>query len=88
MRRRMQHLGTGPQGDNQKVNTIQEKRRKRIERRKQRIEQERERLRRSTPGGKITLGRRNLYFIIGVVALVVLIIVIFVVLRATNVIHY
>ncbi len=88
MRRRMQHLGTGPQSDNQKVNTIQQQRRKRIERRKQRIEEERERLRRSTPGGKITLGRRNLYFIIGVVALVVLIIVVFVVLRATNVIHY
>lgn len=84
MRRRMQHLGTNP-NDNQKVNTAQEQRRKRIERRKQRIEEERARLRRSTPGGKITLGRRSLYFIIGVTVLIVLVIVIFVVLRATHV---
>jgi cobalamin biosynthesis Mg chelatase CobN len=86
MRRRMQHLGTGPQSD-QRANTLQEQRRKRIERRKQRVEAERARLRRSTPGGRITLGRRNLYFILGVVALVVLLIVIFVVLRTTHVIH-
>ena len=87
MRRRMQHLGTGPQSDNQKVTTLQDQRRRRIERRKQRVEEERARLRRSTPGGSVALGRRNLYFIFGVVALIVLIIVVFVILRAINVIH-
>ncbi len=85
MRRRMQHLGTGP--NENKANTVQEQRRKRIERRKQRIEEERARLRRSTPGGKITLGRRNLYFILGTIALVVLLIVIFVVLRLNHIIQ-
>jgi hypothetical protein len=85
MRRRMQHLGTGP--NENKANTVQEQRRKRIERRKQRVEEERARLRRSTPGGKITLGRRNLYFILGTVALVVLLIVIFVVLRMNHIIQ-
>jgi hypothetical protein len=85
MRRRMQHLGTGP--NENKANTVQEQRRKRIERRKQRVEEERARLRRSTPGGKITLGRRNLYFILGTVALVVLLIVIFVVLRINHIIQ-
>ena len=85
MRRSMQHLGTGP--NENKANTVQEQRRKRIERRKQRVEEERARLRRSTPGGKITLGRRNLYFILGTVALVVLLIVIFVVLRINHIIQ-
>ncbi len=85
MRRRMQHLGTGPYNEGQR-NTPQDKRRKRIERRKQRLEEERERLRRSTPTGKVALGRRSLYFIIGVAALVILLIVIFVILRSTHVI--
>lgn len=85
MRRRMQHMGTGPYSENQRA-TPQDQRRKRIERRKQRLEEERERLRRSSPTGKITLGRRNLYFIIGVAVLIVLLIVIFAVLRATHVI--
>ncbi len=85
MRRRMQHMGTGPYSENQRA-TPQDQRKKRIERRKQRLEEERERLRRSSPTGKITLGRRNLYFIIGVAVLIVLLIVIFAVLRATHVI--
>jgi cobalamin biosynthesis Mg chelatase CobN len=85
MRRRMQHMGTGPYSENQRA-TPQDQRKKRIERRKQRLEEERERLRRSSPTGKITLGRRNLYFIIGVAVLIVLLIVIFAILRATHVI--
>ena len=85
MRRRMQHLGTGPYSENQRA-TPQEQRKKRIERRKQRLEEERERLRRSSPTGKVTLGRKNLYFVIGVAALIVLLIVIFVILRNTHVI--
>ena len=85
MRRRMQHMGTGPYSENQRA-TPQEQRKKRIERRKQRLEEERARLRRSSPAGKVTLGRRNLYFIIGVAVLIVLLIVIFVILRTTHVI--
>jgi cobalamin biosynthesis Mg chelatase CobN len=85
MRRRMQHMGTGPYSEGQR-NSPQEKRRKRIERRKQRLEEERARLRRSTPTGRVALGRRSLYFIIVVAAIVVLLIVIFVILRSTHVI--
>jgi FtsZ-interacting cell division protein ZipA len=85
MRRRMQHLGTGPYSENQR-STPQEQRKKRIERRKQRVEEERERLRKSTPTGKVALGRKNLYFIIAVTALIVLLIVIFAILRSTHVI--
>ena len=85
MRRRMQHLGTGPYNEGQR-STPQEQRRKRIERRKQRLEEERERLRKSTPTGKVALGRKNLYFIIAVAVLIVLLIVIFVILRSTHII--
>ncbi len=85
MRRRMQHLGTGPYSENQR-NTPQEKRKKRIERRKQRLEEERERLRRSTPTGKVALGRKNLYFVVAVAALIILLIIIFVILRSMHVI--
>jgi hypothetical protein len=85
MRRRMQHLGTGPYNESQR-NTPQEQRRKRLERRKQRLEDERARLRRSTPTGKVALGRRSLYFIIAVAAIVVLLIVVFVILKSTHVI--
>jgi cobalamin biosynthesis Mg chelatase CobN len=87
MRRRMQHLGTGPYNENQKATTAQEQRRKRIERKKQRLAERQEHFRKTTPTGKITLGRRNLYFILGVVALIILIIVVFVILRATHVLH-
>ena len=85
MRRRMQHLGTGPYSESHRT-TPQEQRRKRIERRKQRLEEERERLRKSTPSGKVGLGRKNLYFILAVAALIILLIVIFVILRSTHVI--
>lgn len=85
MRRRMQHMGTGPYSENQR-SSPQEQRKKRIERRKQRVEDERERLRRSSPTGKVTLGRRNLYFVIGVAVLIIVLIVVFVILRSTHVI--
>jgi pyridoxine 5'-phosphate synthase PdxJ len=81
MRRRMQHLGTGPYAENKSAQKMQEKRRERIERRKNRLEEKRAELRKSVPGGKITLGRRNTYFLIAVMAIVVLLIVAFVVLR-------
>lgn len=72
MRRRMEQLGTAPED---KAQTVQEKRRKQIERRKQRVEEQRRELRKAMPGGRITLGRRNTYFLIGVAVLVVLLIV-------------
>jgi hypothetical protein len=81
MRRRMQHLGTGPYAENKTAQKMQEKRRERIERRKHRLDEKRAELRKSVPGGKITLGRKNTYFLIAVAVIVVLLVVAFIVLR-------
>ncbi len=82
MRRRMQNLN----GDeSEQAKTMQNKRRKRIERRKERLDARRAEIRRSLPnGGKISLGRRNIYFLIGVVVIIVAL-VIFALLRQ---LHY
>jgi hypothetical protein len=74
MRRRMEQLGTGPnQG-----NTAQDQRKKRLEKRRKRIEERREEVRKVAATGprKITIGRRNTYFLIAVAVLIVAIIVI------------
>lgn len=81
MRRRMQHLGTGPYSQEKRMETLQGRRKKR----KQRLEEQRQQVRKSMPGGKITIGRKNTYFLIGVVVLIVLLIVLFVVLRQLHI---
>ena len=81
MRRRMQHLGTGPYGDDPAA-AAQQKRQKRIERKKQRIEDRRQEARKSiSPGFSRSLGRKNVYFLIGVVAIIVILIAIFLIIR-------
>ena len=72
MRRRMQHLKTGPYSD---APTPVEQRRKKIERRKKEIDEVRQELRARGPRN-ITIGRRNTYFLIAVAVLVVLLIVV------------
>ena len=67
MRRRMEHLGTGPS----EVSPMQEQRKKRIEERRQTVKK----VTASAPRN-ITLGRRNTYFLIAVAAIIVAIIVI------------
>lgn len=74
MRRRMEHLGTGPnQGS-----TAQDQHKKRLEKRRKRIEERRAEVRKVAASGprKITIGRRNTYFLIAVAVLIVAIIVI------------
>ena len=73
MRRRMQHLGMGPYGENP-ATTVGEQRRKRLEKRKKRQEEVKQVVSRG-PKPNLSLGRRNTYFLIAVVALIVLIIV-------------
>jgi hypothetical protein len=75
MRRRMEHLGTAP---GQSTNTMQNQRQKRLERRKKRIEERREKIRKvaATGPSKITLGRKNTLFLIGVSVLIVAIVII------------
>ncbi|MDQ2907696.1 MAG: hypothetical protein ABI456_22900 [Ktedonobacteraceae bacterium] len=71
MRRRMQHMKTGPYSD---APSPQQQRRKKLDRRKQEAQEEVQKLRGRNPG-KITLGRRNTYFVIAVAAIVVVLIV-------------
>ncbi|HLZ56060.1 MAG TPA: hypothetical protein VKR06_03850 [Ktedonosporobacter sp.] len=87
MRRRMEHLGAGPYAQENRTQSLQEQRQKRLDRRKQRLDEKRQEMRKAMPGGKISLGRKNTYFVIAAAALVVLIIVVFAILRLTNVLH-
>lgn len=86
MRRRMKQMKTGPYAQEEHMQTLQQQRQKKIDRRKQRLEEQRADLRKSLPGGKITLGRRNTYFLIAVAALVILLIVLAIVLKQLHVI--
>lgn len=73
MRRRMQHLGTGPgQGS-----TVQDQRQKRLDKKKKRIEERRQEVKKVAATGprNISLGRRNTYFLIAVVVVIILVIV-------------
>lgn len=85
MRRRMQQMKTGPYAQEERMQTLQQQRQKKIDRRKQRLEEQRADLRKSLPGGKITLGRRNTYFLIAVAAIIIVLIVLAVVLRQLHV---
>jgi cobalamin biosynthesis Mg chelatase CobN len=85
MRRRMQHLSAGQYSQEKSIETLQHRRKKRVAQRKQRLEEQREKVRKSLPGGKITLGRRNTYFLVGAVVLIVLLIAVFVVLRLLHI---
>lgn len=73
MRRRMEHLGTGPN----QTSPLQDQRKKRLEKRKKRLEERRETVKKVTAGAprNITLGRRNTYFLIAVAAIIVALIV-------------
>jgi hypothetical protein len=85
MRRRMEHIGAGPYSQDDRAQTLQEKRQKKLDRRKQRLDEKRAELRKSLPAaGKISLGRRNLYFLIAAIILVILIIGVFAILRVTH----
>jgi hypothetical protein len=81
MRRRMEQIGAGPEGQNERLKEMREKRKKRIERKKRRIEEKRATIRKSLPSGGIKLGSRNFYFLIGTAAVIIVIIVLFLVFR-------
>jgi hypothetical protein len=87
MRRRMEHLGTGPQAPEQ-VKTIQDRRKERKERIKERQKAQVSVVKRSLPGGKLATDTSRVYYLVGVVAAaIVLLILAFVVLRVTGVLH-
>jgi hypothetical protein len=87
MRRRMEHLGTGPQAPEQ-VKTAQDRRKERAERVKERQKAQVSAVKRSLPGGKLATDTSRVYYLIGgVLAAIVLLILLFVVLRLTGALH-
>ena len=85
MRRRMEQMGMAQSTDD-RLHHVQEQRRKRVERRKERLNARRREALKSVPRVDRRLGRRNLYFIIGVMLLIVILIVVFTLLRANHLI--
>jgi len=79
MRRRMNNLGTGPDSSS----NMQDQRKKRLEKRKRRIEERRQEVKKVAASGprKITLGRRNTYFLIAVAVLIIVVIAIAIILN-------
>ncbi len=73
MRRRMDHLGTGSQAAG-----VKDPRQKRLEKRKRRIEERKQEVKKVAATGprNISLGRRNTYFLIAVVAVIIIVIII------------
>ena len=80
MRRRMQHMGTGPYSEPAPV-PARKKAQKRIEERKKRQEEVKKNVISKGPSTDIKLGRRNTYFVLGALAFVVLVIVIAVIVH-------
>jgi cobalamin biosynthesis Mg chelatase CobN len=81
MRRQMERRGLGPESDTERMQEAMAKRNKKRDRKKQQIEERRQEIRKALPAGGIKLGRKNLYFIIGTVAAIILLIVIFLIVR-------
>jgi len=80
MRRRMQHMGTGPYGGNQ-TDVVRNRRKKRIDKRKQQQEEVKKTVIAKGPSTDIKLGRKNTYFVLGLIAFLVLLIVITLIIR-------
>ena len=79
-RRRMQQMGTGPYSDRATLDP-RERRRKRQEKLKERQEKIKQLVDARGPSRDIKLGRRNTYFLVGIVVLIVLLIVAFIIIR-------
>jgi hypothetical protein len=80
MRRRMQHMGTGPYGGSQ-TDALRNRRQKRIDKRKERQEEVKKTVIAKGPSTNIKLGRKNTYFVLGTIAFLVLLIVITLIIR-------
>jgi hypothetical protein len=74
MRRRMEHLGAGPS----QTSGAKDPRQKRLEKRKRRIEERKQEAKKVAATGPrtISLGRRNTYFLIAVVAVIILVVIV------------
>ena len=79
-RRRMQHMGTGPYGQNPNQ-ALRDRRQKRLDKKKKRQEEVKKEVVTRGPSTNIRLGRRNTYFLVGTVAIILLIIIIALIVR-------
>lgn len=86
MRRRMENLGTGPAGPDERMEKMRNKRNKRIERRKQRLDERKQQALKAVPKSSVRLNLKNFLFPITVVAVLLLLIVLFIILRLTHVV--
>ena len=80
MRRRMQHMGTGPYGGSP-TDAVRDKRQKRIDKRKKQQEEVKQTVVAKGPSTDIKLGRKNTYFVLGTILLIVLAIVVAIIIR-------
>lgn len=80
MRRRMQQMGTGPYSDQAALDP-RERRRKRQKKLKERQDKIKRLVDEKGPSRDIRLGRRNTYFLVGTVALIALLLVLFFLIR-------
>jgi cobalamin biosynthesis Mg chelatase CobN len=80
MRRRMQQMGTGPYSDRAALDP-RERRRKRLKKLKERQEKIKRLVDEKGPSREIKLGRRNTYFLVGTIVLIVLLVVLFILIR-------
>jgi len=80
MRRRMQHMGTGPYGGSP-TDAMRGRRQKRIDKRKQQQEEVKKTVVTKGPSTDIKLGRKNTYFVLGTLALIILVIAIALIIR-------
>ncbi|MEO7020058.1 MAG: hypothetical protein ABI234_07915 [Ktedonobacteraceae bacterium] len=76
-RRRMEHMGTGPYNENARVDP-RAKRKKRLEERQEKIKQL---VNAKGPSRNIKLGNRNTYFVIALIALLVIVTVLYIIIR-------
>lgn len=80
MRRRMQHMGMGPYGDNP-AETVRGRRQKRLEKRKQRQEEVKKTVVTKGPSTNIRLGRRNTIFLVTMAGILLLVIILAIIIR-------
>jgi hypothetical protein len=80
MRRRMQHMGVGPNAGGPSE-VARSRRQKRVEKRKKQQEEVKQTVVAKGPSTNITLGRKNLYFVLGTLAFIIVVIVIAIIIR-------
>jgi hypothetical protein len=76
----MQHMGTGPYSQNA-GQALHDRRQKRLDKKKRRQEEVKKEVVSRGPSTNIRLGRRNTYFLVGTVAVILLIIIIALIIR-------